>query len=251
MSAMMHLTGIHCNTNKEAVKLPMTEFVTNANILFYEPDQILKGDTLSICYVHPDKCGHETDCFMYAEETSYANLEFCNISNISQPNCKYYLKGAGCHNCSVKTFTTGSKLVALFTGEWYDVCNSDAYPYGSDNDKDFWSECTTDACVVPNYYYFNFETGVYVCTNTTICGTNSTYTNNFLIDEKLENAGAELLYNPNEDKYSYNKLIFVDCNANLDPRLTFFGVDVFDYKIWLLLSIIYIAFLGLSLYKNY
>jgi len=259
ISWTLQIAGIHCNSDKDAVKVTLDnsntnfmEYISfNANLLFYEEDIILKGDNLSICQVHPQKCGRENDCYLYAKEIEFKNYEICNQTNSTpEIGCNYLLLGAGCHDCITKTITLQNKFFALFTGDWYDVCVSDALPYGRDNDSDIWSDCFGDACVVPKYYYFDMETGQYICTNLTICGTNSTYRNSRL-DEMLETAGAELIYPPISNNNDYRKAIQISCSNDYKPRLTFFGIDIFDYKIWVLLTIIYVMFLGISLYKRY
>ena len=72
------------------------------------------------------------------------------------------------------------------------------------------------------------------------CGASATIEQDPEIDQRLKRAGAELIYNDVSNDNSYNRFVYLKCTNKFKPRITFFGLDIFDYKIWLLLYVVFL-----------
>lgn len=238
ISLFLHLSGVHCNSDKDVVKVSITDIGTNIAIMFEDSKRIFTESNLSICDVHPDRCGSEHDCYFFARELDNGLFVECNITN-SSSDCGYYLKDGQCHNCTEQEICFQESMNWIFCGDWHSVCVDNAYPSDYSTAYDTFMGCGS-ACFVPEHYIWNFTSGQYECKDLDYCGVGATKEQTSIIDEKLLRAGAELIYPSGEAGRDYKGVVYLKCNADFNPRLTFFGIDLFDYKIWLFLVIIYI-----------
>lgn len=247
MNVMLQMTGIHCNSDKNPVKLSILDFSTNIELLWEtDPSRFLKGDVLTICDVHPNKCGEERSCYYFMRELDSGGYGMCNETTPA-PDCKYYLNDGVCHNCTDQEICIQENEFWIFCGTWYDICLDDAY-YGGGQVTDFMTKCRT-TCDVPKYYMWNQTSGKYHCLVPDKCGNSATQEIS-AIDEKLDRAGAELLYTDNDER-GFTRVVGISCDANLNPKLTFFGINIFDYKIWVILFIIAVMFIFLNKVKRH
>jgi len=234
---MLHVSGIHCNSAKEVVKVDFLDVGTNIALIWEDSKRVFTEENLSICDVHPEKCGSETDCYFHARQLDNGLYATCNQTNPS-PDCGYYLRDGLCHNCTDQEICFQESMFWIFCGNWHDVCLDNAYSYNTDL-YDTFTGCGS-ACFVPQHYLWNQTTGQYECLDSDYCGAGATKVQDPIIDEKLIKANAELVYTSDSDRRNYKSLIYIRCNNNYNPRLTFFGIDIFDYKIWLFLAVIFI-----------
>lgn len=246
ISWVLHLSGIHCNSASEVVKVDLFKLGTNANILWETKDGVLRGQEVTICEAHPKKCGKEHDCYFFALELDNGRWAECNITN-SSANCIYLLKEGSCFNCTSKEICFEEAMWWIICGQWHDVCIDDAYAYHEDYSMPFDCNWYTD-CGIPKGYMWNSSTGKYNCIDQDICGANATYTNTIL-DDKLDRAGAKSFYTG--EKSSMEKAVYIKCDKNLNPDLTFFGFPIFDYKIWLVIMLIFVLFIFLNKIKRH
>ena len=237
ISFMLHLSGIHCNSSKEVVKTDIFDVGTNIALIWEDSQRTFTQETLTICEVHPERCGQESECYFHARQLDNGLYETCNQS-VAQPDCKYYLKDGLCHNCTNKEICFQESMFWIFCGNWHDVCIDNAYSYDTTL-FDTFTGCGS-ACFVPTHYMWNQTSGLYECIDSDYCGVSATKIQNPIIDEKLLRADAELVYTTTEMKKNYKNLIYLKCDNDYNPRLTFFGVDIFDYKIWLFFAVIYV-----------
>lgn len=232
-SYFLHIGGVHCNSEREVVKVDFIDVTSNLNIM-KASGALLRGMSLNITEVYPDR--RPEDCYYFARELSTGYFEECNITD-PHVDCKYWLKDGsygGCHDCVEDTICFDSQRVLGICG-WQSVCSGDVM-YSNDTGG---MNCG-DACYTPKYYQFNSTTGLFDCLNETYCGENSTLSFTE-IDEKIERANGVLLYEASTDG-DYMSLVKLKCNSDLRPRLTIVGIDVFNYKIWLLLAVIVVLF---------
>jgi hypothetical protein len=93
-------------------------------------------------------------------------------------------------------------------------------------------------------YYFNSSDGYYHPLNEE---THNLSTVGDQWNNLLNELGAQKYYSPAElESRSYQNVFRLSCN-NLIPTLNFFGIPVFDYKIWLFLMLI--SIMGWVIYK--
>lgn len=241
ISFTLHLVGVHCNSDLDPVKVSALDFSTNLRIIGYTKDDAISGSNVSICEAHPDKCGQETDCFTYARQLNGQIYEECtNESNTT--GCLYLYESGYCFDCNYEEICFNPVFGFICT--WYDYCLGDVYG----NSDDFACLDVQD-CSIPTGYIWNSTSGAYDCYNQTICGVNATKSLP-IVDDKLEQAGAELLYSPSTDREDYTRLIGVTCSKNLNPELSFYGIPLFNYQIWLVIMIIATLFIFISKIKN-
>ncbi len=97
--------------------------------------------------------------------------------------------------------------------------------------------CEWQQCGPPENYFYNFTEDKYQCDDTSCINESLAAYNQKL----YSTIGAFPVYTfEDEDKYNYLKLVYLKCQTNnpTNIRLTFFGIDVFDYKLWLLLLLV-------------
>lgn len=253
ISFFLQIAGVHCNSSKEVVKVDTFDVGTNIAIIWEDTDRVFSEQNLTICDAHPDKCGQEHDCYFYAEQLDSGYYTECNTTN-SSVDCGYYLREGNCHNCTDTEICFADTVIDFlwlipFCGNWHDVCSDDAYPSDSNTITDLLTGCGS-ACYVPENYVWNFTTGVYECSNPTICGVNATAQANPVVDQKLLRAGAERIYTTSSTDRSYTSMIRLKCNANFKPRLTFFGIDLLSYQLWLFMIVIYVLVMLMFKLRN-
>lgn len=242
ISYFLHIVGVHCNSDKEPVKVSMLDISSNVDILWEtDPGRLLKGNTLTICEVHPSKCGSERDCYYFMRQLPSGGWTLCNETN-SSSECRYYLNDGSCHNCTYREICVLENQNWFFCGTYYDVCMGDAY-FGGSQGTDFLTKCGS-TCYVPENYVWNHTTGEYHCLDLDVCG-DSAQMAVPAVDSKIEKAGGRLLYEDSEQR-SFERIVGISCDTNLNPNLSFFGINIFSYKLWIFIIIIYIMFIFLT-----
>ncbi len=142
-----------------------------------------------------------------------------------------------CTNCSRETNAT-LNTYAFCLGDGYRLPE---YPYWSQK-----LECEWLRCAPPEDYFYNYTEDKFQCAEAwCINATMDDYNQRiYSVD------GATPVYRDTSGNYSSLNLIYFKCKEN-DPtniRLTFFGLDVFDYKTWIALATIGIL---LTFYSKY
>ena len=249
ISFTLQIAGVHCNGDKQVVKIDFLDIGTNVALLWEDQKRYFTEETLSICDAHPEKCGNEKDCYFFAEELDNGYYQECNLTN-SSANCKYLLKDGNCHTCDNQEICFQDRIVLFFCGSWENVCLDDAYPSGETTAYDSLTGCGS-SCYVPDNYLWNSTSGQYECNNQTYCGVNATAISNPVIDQKLLKANAQLLYPTTTKMRNYKSLVYLKCNNDYKPRLTFYGIDLFDYKIWLFFIVIYVLVILYFKFKQF
>jgi len=235
----LQLTGIHCNTDKQVMKIGVFSLVKNYDILNTK-DEVFTGETLQFEDVHP-----RTDpntCYFYMKEKEDLTYEECIVNQTNTTGCNYYYKDALNFNCAVEK----ACFKAFFFCTWYDVCKGDAI--ASEDGLSEWFvhhpevpfedelDLPSLECYIPRGYVWSYSLGYYSCYNDSICG-NGTQAYS-IIDEKLTQAGAEFYYQDGNEN-SYKNFIQFKCDSRLNPQLTIYGIPLFDYRVWLVGTLIF------------
>jgi len=235
--SFLHITGIHCNSDKEPMKLSPFNFFENIGYLYIDKDDLFNKSA----YV-PDKSSVVSACVWAV----------CNVSG------EYYYAGSGCVNSTIEyklqsvgdyfgcVLCNKTDIYVNMVSGGYDhltyICEGDAVKIPFE-DMNWWQQtfCSEDGdCMPPDHYYFDSTTGLYTCYDLDICGQNiSNDSITYEVDQRLAQHGATPLYKdiPEQD---YRRFVEVRCDADLKPNLTFYGIPIFDYKIWLFITIIYV-----------
>jgi hypothetical protein len=256
---MLHLSGFHCNNNAEPVKTPFYKIITNVRIAFTDAEE----DYNITSYTPP------TMTFVLIPHTA-CRLALCNVSGdlyySSENECDnetlfypYTTNGAEVFGGFVRpdwssciTCTGTIKVLETELGERHTVCLGDAYAIPEEDmgfyqsltctpDESFNQNTIPDRCVPPYNYYYEYDTGTYDCTNPSVCGANITQPVR-KIDELLESVDAKLLYQDGNDE-SIDRIVGLQCDKNLTPQIVVWKIPIFDYRLWILLIVIYVMFM--------
>jgi hypothetical protein len=140
-----------------------------------------------------------------------------------------------CTNCSYNG--TG-----LFESQY---CVTTGYPLAEYTSFTKKLICNTYGCKPPKGYVYNYTIDKFQCVE------------DFCVNETLNDynqkiykiEGAVPVYYDSYGNFSAQNVIYFKCKANnpTNIRLTFFGLDIFDYRIWLMFILIGMVFWG---YKN-
>jgi hypothetical protein len=252
---VLHLIGYHCYTGTgsgvQVVKVDSSEFVANWNI-WQASDDYLKGNYLTIAEAHPESKGKESRCYTYAKYNTsqyYYFWQACNEEN-PEPECQYVLKTySDCNNCTVKESCLQSGIAELIFG--LVTCSEVAICEPNESATGLYEipshcglplkdrfEAFPDYCWIPTYYRWNTSTGLYDCTDLSICGDDAEYVINKRANQLLESVGYELAYPTLASNQNIDNAIYLKCDNNLNPELTVFGLPIFNYRVWVLIFII-------------
>lgn len=132
------------------------------------------------------------------------------------------------------------------------ACEGDVYPknytdiifiYRWKCQYEFWHT----GCEVPEGMFFNKYTGNFEC-YTQDCIDEALDDATKTWDRQLKELGAKYVYpEGTTTKYSYERFVGVTCK-DLSIHLAVFGVDIFDYKLWVMLTLVIIM---IYFYKNW
>ena len=248
ISLFLQMIGIHCSSQNIPQAIDPFKVATNFNIIFASKD-IIKGDNISVCDIHPEKCGSNPatsptklgwDCFYFAKPLANGNYQPCNDTNYSS-SCRYFYREGRCFNC-----TEAEICLDPNGGFWCNrrnVCFGDARPL----EDGLSLACKwrgVGSCDIPKGYVWNSTVGAFFCEDDTICGDNATDAAT-QVDFLLKRAGAVDLYD-DKNTNSYKHIVGITCDSNLNPQLAFFGIPLFNFKIWVLLMVVVVMFLFLS-----
>lgn len=251
MSWMLHIAGVHCNADYKPVKMDTINIVSNVKIFWWVAKGDLDTPTATIDDVHPwtryiTLQGNQETCVFILK---YDGEKYVQCDNLSDPTCLFYYKNAECFNCSVTDigwfYEPGSWWKWYWAGE---VCGGDATRI---SDRSTWLNIKCDTlCSIPEHYAWNVSEGNYYCIDLDYCGVNATKEVDSRVDEELKNGGAELMY-PGEYSRNIDTFIQIKCSKNFNPRLAVYNLDVFDFRVWILIIVVYVMFIFLSKVKRH
>lgn len=233
ISFALNLFGVHCNDAKEPVKNEWYDISTNLNAI-YKKSKIFDDPNLTLQQVQPITRLLDEWCAVHMYNDSGEWIE-CPLNESA--NCIYAYYREDCAICN----TTYAGVIYTGGISWRhfgDVCFGDAY-YKEWSTFDNLFTCN-GACKIPEHYKLNHLTGFYDCIDLEYCGENKTVVVETALNQLLKEQNAQRLYQTNIKRNNLDNFILIKCNKNYSPRLTFFGIDIFDYKIWLFLIIIYV-----------
>lgn len=257
ISFTFHLIGIHCTSTGDVVKVSPLKVGSNINLAFiganepfdpanYTPQPITVGEGV-ISLIGNEVCFRKI-CFGDDGEYHYSIESDCDNKTIITP---YKMAKWSWLYCSVCNGTVNSTFISGIFGasETIDLCFGNTEPL-DDDDKNFYQEhfCEPESqCTPPDDYYYDYAQNLYICSNPTVCNQSVNSSSPITkADHVLLEANAELLYPPNMNKKDINSAILFKCDKQGSAAMTFFGVPVFDYRIWMLLGVIFGMLVGLN-----
>lgn len=219
--------GYHCGQVVDPVdghrpvlkKMSFLDFFDNYKIYSKDPKELNSTDLLLGSYLFG------------------ISISDCRFENESD---NYFKDIRDCNNC------TGNKVWSggIF-GQWY--CDSDVSyvplaSYGTYDKLD----CEGDPCRIPDYYYYNQTADKVLCLEHEFCGnlTGIELVNRILAD----NNALPVIQNPDDE--SATGLIGLSCNDEYKPVLVVFGIEIFNYMLWVFLFILIALIKVWSYFRN-
>ena len=94
-------------------------------------------------------------------------------------------------------------------------------------------------CSIPTGYYFDGNNNIFVCGENECLSENGTNTIGQAWNLKLKGQGARLTPPSQHGDRDYRNALRIECdNGDLNPKLRVFGVNPFDYRLWIFLVIL-------------
>jgi len=96
---------------------------------------------------------------------------------------------------------------------------------------------TLGACSIPEGYYWRQTDNQLVC-DSPLCKNEVGEDNTVgqLWNLKLKQSGAKIVEEEDANRQDYKNMITLDCEAgDINPKFKFFGIEVFNYKLWVML----------------
>lgn len=204
---ILNVFGVHCNSEDTVYTIPVYNLYGNIELIVKRPalEEIRSGalQPESITSILTMKCVHYT-------------------------NSTYYFEGAYCTNCN------WTVLDNIFSET--KVCEGDVYPYPDKGWFKTWiCESQGLGCDVPENFFFNQSSGYLQLTDPNL--ENVTTASDMWNDKLVNNGGRELYLSTDTDTKAYDKAFRLTCE-DLSPTLKFYGIPMFDFRIWLFLIVI-------------
>jgi hypothetical protein len=240
LTFIFNFVGIYCTSAEVPVSIGFNPLAT-ASLIGDIPDEATAGTNDiamdKILFVSSSK---GTSCSVKLNGGTI-NLPNGNKTNITSP--RWFYTGIKCSECLIVKIDnpTGQSWLQANIDPETGICYGNAYKIIQ---KSAWEKlnCNENAggsyCQPPIGYYYDYQTNTYKCDDNTC----KLQTIGQKWDNKLKDKGANPLYP--EDLYGtsntlrYDKMISIQC-FDMRPRLALFGkLNIFDYKIWIFITII-------------
>jgi len=240
-SFVLNTTGQFCDTQGNEYSTGGFQILTNFQLISSMPnDDELNSETLDAdSYTK----GTVIECSSLYSDAQWVYYTRANKtpSNITTG---YYFKDDGCIVCeqSVYAYPTGTVLGGRTTR--INIClDEQIYPKTREEmsfiEKSFCGDWM-GRCAVPEGYYYDSNLDRFVCDDE-LCMNEEGDTNTVgeLWNLKLKERGATLKAPSIYGDKDYRNAVRVECESgSVEPTLRFYGIDVFNYKIWLMLMVL-------------
>ncbi len=222
ITAVLHITGIHCDSSKEVQKIDTLDISTNVKIYWWDIKDTALTPVLDINEALPYNFLSFDDpasaCVYYMKNNS-GEFEIC--TNSSDVGCKFYFKASSCHNCT--PVDVGRVYAPDTFLNWINlkpVCGDNATRLTSQNWIKSIILCDS-ACKIPPHYQWDIDLGRFECYELEYCGLNATFTPDSRIDQELDDSNAEPLYKDKNAKGISNVILIKYLNAILRNFIIF------------------------------
>jgi len=248
LSFIFNIFGIYCTSGDIPMTIGFNPLYT-AELIGEIPDASTIGlndvPLNKILFVNEKK---GTSCSIYLTS---GIMTFPNGSTTNFTNGWFY-DGTYCTECLVVKITnsTGQSIIQQ------DINPEDGMCFGNvwklpDEEKGTWKRwnCGSDAgsqCEPPEHYYYNYQTNSYICDSLDMNCNQMTIGQKW--DDTLKSKGATPLYGDTYGEIrdvSHKKLLSIQCK-DLRPKLTLYGIDIFNLTYWLYLLLLGIMFWALK-----
>jgi len=241
---ILNTTGHFCDTAGNEYKTGAFSIVTNFGLIGSMPSNDELNSEVIDATDLPLMESTVMECTALYRTSSAGNWTYIDENNdeYDLPS-GYYFKNDGCIICEnpVKALPPG------LLGGWksrINIClDNIIYPKTYD-DMGFIAKrsCgeTLGRCAIPLGYYFDRNTATFVCDDE-LCSNEENGTNNLgeIWNLKLKEKGAKIQPPSPYGDRDYRNILRIECdNGNVTPKLRLAGIDIFNYKLWVMLMIL-------------
>ena len=232
IQSILSVTGIYCDSADNPVQLH-GGFIKNLQLMDEVPNSIF----LNLDAEEEGEYGISqfsdliTDC---SRIIPWGTIQYSDGTEEAFTN-KHFFDGGRCTDCeNVIIFAQTAN------GDFYDTyhyCTGDVLRLDKE-DKSVWQKMFCSGvlrgCEPPEHYFWSQELGIFLCADETCEG----ITLGDKWDAKLQEAGAVYLYPEGEtEDISYNKFVGISC-TDIKPNITIYGIRIFDYQMWIMLTLV-------------
>jgi hypothetical protein len=229
LTYVFNIIGVYCTSGDIPMTIGFNPLKTAELI-----GQIPRAQDLGKEIINPnDMQGGIENCAWNVISGTYT-LKYDNgtIENSSMSRWFYNGKG-GCVDCTLVTVDTHG----ITQPEQWCITDAHRKPYNQKSTLAKWF-CGGNygRCEPPEHYYWQASSGQYICEDLTCTG----ITAGDQWDSILKEAGATPLY---ENAYgetqdvSHTAFVSIQCK-DVRPKLTLYGIDIFNLEYWLILMLI-------------
>jgi len=252
INSSLNVFGVYCDSNDNPVKVSLASGVA---LIGKVPDyELLNSNQVKLNKVFLTSEDKHTDCSVLLTEgtVTFEDETTTDIKDIEGGVWVY--DGAYCTDCEevrIKNSDVGllSNVNAgdLASGVcWGDVDRKINY-------SNWWkkSVCGSGECEPPINYKYSSDLNRYICVDDScLSQTGQGQNSGAKWDEELKKKGAERFYPEGitNELSDINAVGFV-CE-DLKPKLTFFGIEVFNYRYWILIMVISVMMYFLFKFKR-
>ena len=233
-SLLLNMTGNFCDTAGNEYRTGTLRFVTNTGLLTSMPSE--EEINLEVMFVDEKVGGILPQCTKFLfDPYYYEGGLFSTDKDYLATGSGYYYDGRFCTDCDTE------RLFGNVTHDSGVYCTGDVYKLDNE-EKNFAQKtfCGKNSCEPPEGYYYDRTRNVYVCIDD-LClneeGEKST--NGQMWNLKLKEKGAVIQPPSQYGDRDYRNVVQVECDVgDLNPKLRTFGINLFNYKLWILLFIL-------------
>jgi hypothetical protein len=241
LTYIFNFAGIYCNSADVPVSVGFN-LLTTTELIGVVPDATeINTDDVPLTKIIGVSGEKGTSCSVYLT-SGYYTLENGTTTNFTN---QWFYDGTYCTNCIVaKIYNSSGNNKIIYPNVVLEdgLCLGNVYRM-PDNEKGWWKKwgCNSDgtsSCEPPIHYRYDYITNTYVCEDFNGC---SQITVGQKWDDTLKSKGAQVLYGDlNETiKPEYTGMIGIKC-VDMRPRLSIWHIDIFDYRLWIVLMLIMI-----------
>ena len=237
---LLNTTGNFCDTAGNEYRTGTFSLLTNFQLMGNMPhSDELDSETLD---ADDYTSSTITECsFLYSStEWKYTELGSKDYENLTS---RYYFQDDGCITCEHQVWAIPQGFLGGYKSREKICLDETVYP-NEREERTFFAkqQCgkTLGRCAIPEGYYYESSTDTFVCDDELCRNSNgSTNTIGQLWNLKLKESGAKIVPPSEHGDRDYRNAIRIECdNGDIKPALRVFGIEIFDYKLWVMLIIL-------------
>lgn len=246
MGFFINVTGNFCDTQGNLYQTGTFSIITNTELLIRMPSNQEINEIEEIDVENYQETLFECGVFL-------SGLYYVQENGSREPlEEDYYFKDSGrCTKCEDVRKVFGKEGI-LVTQKY---CADDIlYPkeYEELSILGKWT-CgkTLGACSIPEGYYYSRTTNSFICYEELCKITNETNTFGKLWNNQLKQTGAKIITRDEINERDYRNVVRVDCDmADIHPKLKFFSIELFNYKLWVIIGLLALVIWGVYKIKH-